>query len=109
MRSVSNTKSSMGHCNSPTSCLKFSVSLLIYVVLLDGKYLVRNMAFSSTQVVMEFDNRDSSHAQALSYKENGNNLSRIAEGSIFLRFVKSTNIDKCRLGVSVGNPENWFC
>lgn len=78
----------MGHCNSPTSYLKFNVSLLIYVVLLGGKYLVRNMAFSSTQVVMEFDDRDCSHAQALSCKENGNNLSRIAEGSILLRFVK---------------------
>lgn len=49
-------------------------------ILLGAKYLARNTLFKSFQVVIEFSGRESNHDRALSLREKGNSLRRIASG-----------------------------
>src|SRR6266487_6129061 len=98
--------------DSLSFCLNSIIWALSLAVLLGGKYLARKTFFNSFHVVTELGCRDWSQALALSRNENGNKRSLIASGLIPLALTVSAyckNVDKCRLGSSVGFPENWFC
>ena len=98
--------------DSLSFCLKPFIWALSIAILLGGKYRAKKTFFNSFQVVTELAGRDWSQALALSLNEKWKRRSLIALGLTPFALTVSAyckNTDKCRLGSSVGLPENWFC
>ena len=77
--------------DSPRFWLNLEIWFLRTAVLLGGKYLARNTLLRSSQVVIELGGRESNQSRALSLREKGNDLSRIASGEAPLHFKVSAN------------------